>query len=103
MGTQEVPEDFTELLAASQAVLERLENLTTAEFALGGERVERKRLRAIVDRIAGRMSIGVQPSDDQLEEWLDEGVCEALDGCMVEPDGHCPHGSPSWLLHLGLI
>ena len=46
---------------------------------------------------------GDEPSLDQLEEWLDEGVCEALDGCMVEPDGHCPHGSPSWLLHLGLI
>ncbi len=43
------------------------------------------------------------PSVDQLEEWLEAGGCEALDGCWVEPDGVCPHGSPSWLLHLGLI
>lgn len=49
------------------------------------------------------LEAGDVPDEDQLEEWLDEGVCEALDGCMVEPDGHCPHGSPSWLLHLGLI
>lgn len=43
------------------------------------------------------------PDDDTLEEWMDEGGAEALDGCWVEPDGYCEHGSPSWLLHLGLI
>jgi hypothetical protein len=37
----------------------------------------------------------------QLEE--DGGGCEATDGCWVEPDGHCEHGQPSWLLALGLI
>lgn len=44
-----------------------------------------------------------QPSTEQLAEWMNDGGCEALDGCWVEPDGHCPHGSPSWMLHLGLI
>lgn len=43
------------------------------------------------------------PSDEQLGEWMFDGVCEAVDGCTVEPDGTCPHGSPSWLLQLGII
>ena len=44
-----------------------------------------------------------QPSIAQLEEWMDDGICEAPDGCVVEPDGRCPHGKPSWLILLGLI
>ncbi len=32
-----------------------------------------------------------------------DGVCEATDGCSVEPDGRCPHGCSSWLVQLGLI
>ena len=40
---------------------------------------------------------------EQLQEWLMDGICEATDGCMVEPDGICPHGCNSWLLELGLI
>lgn len=43
------------------------------------------------------------PSFSDLAAWMEEGGCEALDGCWVEPDGHCEHGSPSWLLHYGLI
>lgn len=43
------------------------------------------------------------PDDDQLQEWIFDGVAEATDGCPVEPDGHCEHGEPSWLLRLGLI
>ena len=38
-----------------------------------------------------------------LEEQLAEGQCEATDGCVVEPDGHCQHGEPSWLLKMGMI
>lgn len=44
-----------------------------------------------------------RPSFSDLAAWMEEGGCEALDGCWVEPDGHCEHGSPSWLLHYGLI
>ena len=43
------------------------------------------------------------PSVEQLMAWEAEGFCEATDGCVVEPDGHCPHGCPSWLLEMGLI
>jgi hypothetical protein len=44
-----------------------------------------------------------EPSNEQLEEWMFDGVCEATDGCLVEPDGVCPHGCKSWLLELGII
>jgi hypothetical protein len=45
-----------------------------------------------------------RPSIETLRQWMfHEGGCEAIDGCWVEPDGHCPHGQPSWLLYLGMI
>lgn len=44
-----------------------------------------------------------EPTLEELEEWAYEGIAEATDGCMVEPDGVCPHGCPSWLLELGYI
>ena len=43
------------------------------------------------------------PSIEQLEEWMQEGGCEAIDECWVEPDGTCEHGCRSWLLIMGLI
>lgn len=43
------------------------------------------------------------PSLEELEAWLDDGEAEATDGCLVEPDGTCPHGKKSWLLVLGMI
>ena len=43
------------------------------------------------------------PSDEQIEEWVMDDVCEATDGCTVEPDGTCPHGHVSWLIYLGLM
>ena len=43
------------------------------------------------------------PDLELLEEWMMEGVCEATDGCIVEPDGVCPHGHPSWLIAMGMI
>ena len=44
-----------------------------------------------------------EPTIEKLEEWMDEGVCDATDGCLVEPDGICQHGHRSWLLELGMI
>ena len=45
-----------------------------------------------------------EPELNQLEEWMDEGVCSATDGCFpVEPDGVCEHGYPSWLIEMGMI
>lgn len=44
-----------------------------------------------------------EPDIEQLEEWTFNGECEATDGCIVEPDGICPHGHVSWLIYLGFI
>jgi hypothetical protein len=45
-----------------------------------------------------------RPSLEELQRQLEEdGGCEAVDGCWVEPDGSCEHGQPSWLVVLGLI
>ena len=43
------------------------------------------------------------PSLEQLEQWVRDSMCEATDGCIVEPDGVCQHGCNSWLIELGLI
>ena len=43
------------------------------------------------------------PASFTLRKWDDAGICKAVDGCTVEPDGICQHGYPSWLLALGMI
>jgi len=44
------------------------------------------------------------PDLETLIEWMvDDGGCEATNGCWVEPDGICPHGCQSWFLVMGLI
>lgn len=43
-----------------------------------------------------------EPSLEQIEDWIFDSEVEATDGCIVEPDGICPHGHPSWLLYLCL-
>jgi hypothetical protein len=43
------------------------------------------------------------PSLKALESWDERGVCNSVFGSTVEPDGHGPHGEPSWLLALGMI
>ena len=45
------------------------------------------------------------PSLELLMAWEAEGWCEAAcpHHCVVEPDGCCEHGKPSWLLEMGLI
>jgi len=44
-----------------------------------------------------------QPDEDQLAQWMEDGMCEATDGCIVELDGQCEHGCPSWFIELGLL
>lgn len=43
------------------------------------------------------------PTLSMLMRWLEDGGCEATDGCTVEPDGTCRHGKKSWLIELGII
>lgn len=40
------------------------------------------------------------PDDDELAEWLADGVCRSPDDCLVSPEGWCPHGLASWWLVL---
>jgi hypothetical protein len=44
-----------------------------------------------------------EPEFITLAEFLFEAVARSTDGCLVEPDGICRHGHPSWLLRLGVI
>lgn len=56
------------------------------------------------EKLKKRYSTDHVPSFEEIESWvLEDGGCEATDGCWVEPDGTCPHGCDSWLLVLGLI
>jgi hypothetical protein len=52
-----------------------------------------------------RQKMTEQKKQPQLIQWEAQGGCEAAcpHGCWVEPDGHCPHGKPSWLIVMGLI
>ena len=44
------------------------------------------------------------PDPDTLEDMVKDRIdCEATDGCIVEPDGTCEHGFPSWFLYLDII
>jgi hypothetical protein len=43
------------------------------------------------------------PSMKSLENWSYDGICKTPTGARVEPDGHGPDGSPSWLLVFGMI
>lgn len=43
------------------------------------------------------------PSIDELEDMNFDGMVETPCGCVVEPDGHCSHGNPSWLIVFGII
>lgn len=44
------------------------------------------------------------PSLKTIEKMVcGETDCKATDGCVVEPDGKCPHGHSSWLRVTGMI
>ena len=44
------------------------------------------------------------PLDVLVSALLVDDMIECLDGCeLFEPDGICPHGSPTWLIAVELI
>lgn len=44
------------------------------------------------------------PTFEDYEAWtFGSAMSEAPDGCIVDPDGTCPHGYPSWLRIAGLV
>lgn len=45
----------------------------------------------------------IEVAEDMMMRSLTDESVEALDGCIVEDDGTCPHGYPSWLVYAGLM
>jgi hypothetical protein len=43
------------------------------------------------------------PTWGEVMEMCREGIAEALDGCQVEPDGKCCHGSVAWPRFVGVV
>ena len=44
------------------------------------------------------------PEQDELAEWVADGVCRCPDDCLVEvADGVCEHGLASWQLVLDAV
>ena len=43
------------------------------------------------------------PDEDELAEWVADGVCRAPDHCLVTPLGYCEHGLASWWLILDAL
>ena len=41
------------------------------------------------------------PDEDNLAEWVADGVCRCPDDCIVAPDAWCEHGLASWWLITG--
>lgn len=40
------------------------------------------------------------PDEDELDDWIADGVCRCPDECLVEPEAWCEHGLASWWLIL---
>lgn len=40
------------------------------------------------------------PNEDDLAEWVAEGLCRCPDECLTKPEGWCEHGLASWWLIL---
>ena len=55
------------------------------------------------ETITYKDEVFVVPDMEQISDWVFDCICEALDECPIEPDGHCEHGYPSWLIALNLI
>ena len=43
------------------------------------------------------------PDEDELVDWVADGVCRCPDDCLVLPDAWCAHGLASWWLILGAL
>lgn len=55
------------------------------------------------ERLTWKGETVYMPTMSDVKRWTFDSVCEALDGCTVEGDGHCPHGAPSYLIALGMM
>jgi hypothetical protein len=104
---KQLKRELVELLAV---LWSGYEILLMAKFPIDGLLRIHESMRGAIEKINGMLlpkypePTTDEPDLETLEEWMiDDGGCEATDGCWVEPDGTCPHGHPSWFLRLGLI
>jgi len=44
-----------------------------------------------------------KPSNNTIENWIDNGIACSIDGCRIELDGICEHGYPSILRVMGMV
>ena len=64
---------------------------------------------SVIDILSVLYGEVAQVTPDTLEDFTRQAMWEATspacctEGCIVEPDGSCPHGCPSILIALGLI
>ncbi len=111
---QRMDEDTQRLVREYDPSWELVTSLLKSQDRISSYRIgviAAEELRENLDSRAGTSQQGeppvmsaVEPPDmEMLRAWESEGFCEATDGCVVEPDGTCPHGHRSWLLELGLI
>jgi hypothetical protein len=68
-----------------------------------GTTLEQLKSTGYFDRHPNAIVCNKPPTRKALENYCNDGIARAIDGCKVEPDGHCSHNKPSWLLVLGYI
>lgn len=74
-------------------------SVTSASVKVDGKQMEKRfSNRAIVALLGKKI-----PSEPTLSRWNKDGYCKTILGNKTEPDGRDEHGSPSWLLAMGLI
>ena len=79
--------------------------LLTAEFdGPSGHDYRRKGFQFPIGRLHDFVpGMSKPPSTGKLTRMVYDGIASTVTGKRVEPDGHGPDGSPSWLLVMGLI
>jgi alpha-amylase/alpha-mannosidase (GH57 family) len=81
------------------AVITWLDGKATATWWADGEAQ-----KLPISALSAAKGLGKEiPDTDQLTEWVHDSMCESILGENVEPDGIDEHGSPSWLLAMGMI
>ncbi len=68
-----------------------------------GENPKAKALDPETDKATKENDHAAALNPAEIENMMFDSIVETADGCIVEPDGSCPHGFRSPLLVLGLI
>jgi hypothetical protein len=76
---------------------------STQEMVATDQEARQAAMIAVLNEVAQPRKTKKLPSIKSIQRMMDSGYCRATDGCVVEPDGACPHGKPSWALELGMI